>query len=259
MRSRSNLSQRIYRRHLNLVRDVRDMYIFVQQALSALEAAKVQYRAADRRGGKNKRYYVPAAGRTKFAQRKDAELIGIYDRYSEHGLYETFLVSGVSIFESFLGDVLRYVLDEYPRSVTRKYPEIPASTSIGVDAVLNSNTKDDILREIIDRHLCGVFYARPQVYINYLCELTGANRDDPAFDDYIEIKATRDLLVHGDATINRIYLEKVGEKARGRLGELMRVDGDYFDRYVRTVTRISGILERDSNVKFPPRQDPPEV
>ena len=254
--TRSTLSQRIYQRHIKLVREVRDMYIFVQQAIGALEAAKTRFNGADRRGGKDKRYYVPASGRTKFAQRKDAELIAIYERYSTHGLYETFLISGVAVFESFLGEILRYVFEEYPKSITRKYPDIAACTAIPVDVVLDGTTKDQIVRELIDRHVASVFYARPHVYVGYVCELTGADRDDPAFADYIEIKATRDLLVHGDASINQIYLDKAKDKARGSIGDTARVDCTYFDHYIRTVTRISGIFERDSNYKFPAREKP---
>lgn len=234
------------------------MYIFVQQAIGALEAVKTRYNGADRRGGKDKRYYVPASGRTKFAQRTDAELIAIYERYSAQGLYETFLVSGVSVFESFLGDILRYVFEEYPSSITRKYPEIPACTAIPVDLVLKGTSKDQIVRELIDRHVTGVFYARPQAYVGYVCQLTGTAGDDPVFADYIEIKATRDLLVHGDASINQTYLDKARGKARGSVGETARVDCAYFNHYVRTVTRISGIFERDSNHKFPPREKPNE-
>lgn len=251
--SRSRLSKRIYHRHIQLVRDIRDMYIFIQQALTALNAAKSEKDPADKRGGKDKRYYVPAAGRTKFARRKNHELIAIYDRYLTTGLYQTFLVSGVSIFETFLADIFKFVFEEYPQSIARKFPNVPPTTGVPIDLVFSSANKSEIVDEIVNRHLAGVFYARPEFYIAYLCELTGANRTDPAFDDYIEIKATRDLIVHGNLIVNSVYLDKAGPKARGKVGDEIPVNEKYFGHFIGTVTRISGILERDSQRKFPLR------
>lgn len=251
--SRSRLSKRIYHRHIRLVREVRDMYIFIEQALAALNAAKAEKDPSDNRGGKDKRYYVPAAGKTKFARRKNDELIAIYDHYLTTGLYETFLVSGVSMFETFLADIFKFVFEEYPQSIGRKFTGISATTALPVDVVFDSANKSEIVEEIVNRHLAGVFYARPDVYTAYLCELTGANRDDKAFADYIEIKATRDLIVHGNLIVNGVYLDKAGPKARGKLGAEIPVDEKYFGHFVGTVTRISGILERDSQKKFPLR------
>lgn len=251
MASRSSLSQNIYNRHLSLVSEIRDMFIFVQQAVATLVEAKSKYNLADRRGGRDKRYYVPVAGKTKFAQRRDAELIAIYDRYTSRGLYETFLVSGVSIFETFLADVMRLVFLTYPRSVMQKFPSVPSSTTLPVEVVFDKNSKEAIIEEVIRRHLGAVFYSRPDAYIGYFCELVGADGSDRAFADFIEIKATRDLLVHGEAVVNQIYLDKSGSRARGALGQSVSVDESYFSHFVRTVTRISGIVERDSNKKFP--------
>lgn len=251
MADRSHLSHRIYRRHLALVRELRDMYIFLQQATPALEAAKAMHIPDDKRGGKDKRYFVPVAGRTKHAQRKDADLIAIYDYYLKYGLYKTFLVTGVSEFEVFLADVLTFVFEQYPGGISRKYPGIQATTSVDIETVVNRDSQEDIVTEAIRKHVQGVFYAKPSTYINYVCEIVGANRNEDAFAEYIEIKATRDLLVHGDAKVSTVYLAKSGERARATLGDVLDVDEEYFGHFVKTATRISGVIERDSKSKFP--------
>ena len=79
------------------------MHIFLKQALPLPEKAKEEYGASKHK--KDRRYYVPSIRRTKFARRNDNELKNIYDRFITRSLYETFLVMGVSQFESFLADV----------------------------------------------------------------------------------------------------------------------------------------------------------
>ncbi len=106
---------------------------------------------------------------------------------------------------------------------------------------------------MIERHLTSVMYGKPDAYLRYASELCGIDISDVVFQDYIEIKATRDLLVHNDSEINSVYIEKVGTKARGKLGDPINVDVDYFAHCVGVFTRISGIIERDTGRKFPPK------
>ena len=106
--ARRTLALRIASLQHAFVREANDMHIFLEQALPLLEEAKEEYGASKHR--KDRRYYVPAIGRTKFARRKDSELKKIYDRFITCSLYETFLVMGVSRFESFLADVTRVPL-----------------------------------------------------------------------------------------------------------------------------------------------------
>ena len=250
--SRSLLAKRIYRRHLGFVRELRDMYIFLQQGLPLLQDAKDRYAGSSHK--KDRRYYIPAVGRRKFARRKDAELKAIFDRYIGRSLYETFLVSGVSQFETFLIDVLSLVLHEYPKSITRKVLDMPACSTVPVDVILDASSREGAIDQMIERHLAAVMYGRPEAYLRYISDLCGIDISDSVFQDYIEIKATRDLVVHNDSEINHVYLAKAGSKARGNLGDPVGVDSNYFAHCVGVLTRISGIIERDTGRKFPPNE-----
>lgn len=227
------------------------MFIFLQQALPILQEVKEHYSESSHK--KDRRYYVPAVGRRKFARRKDTELKAIFDRYVGRSLHETFLVSAVSQFENFLVDVLSLVFHEYPKSITRKVPDVPACNTIPVDVILDASSREEAIDEMIERHLTSVMYGKPEGYLRYISELCGIDVTDDVFQDYIEIKATRDLLVHNDSEVNHMYLSKAGKKARGKLGDPVHVDSDYFSRCVGILTRISGIVERDTGRKFPPK------
>jgi len=228
------------------------MYIFLEQALSLLEEARAAYSQSEHK--KDRRYYVPAVGRRKFARRKDDELRGIYDRYVGHSLYATFLVNGVAMFECFLSDILTYALHEYPKSITLKIHDVAACDTIPVDILLDATDRDSAFAEIIRRRVESVMFSRPQAYIRYISEICGVDFSDEVFACYYEIKATRDLLVHNDSKINAVYLSKAGTKARGQIGDPVPINGFYFRHCVAVLSRISGIVSRDSHKKFPPRE-----
>ena len=101
--------------------------------------------------------------------------------------------------------------------------------------------------------MTAVMYGRPGAYLRYVSELCGVDISDGVFSDCVEIKATRDLLVHNHSEINDVYLAKAGAKARGTLGDPVRVDSSYFAHCVGVLTRIFGIVERDTGHKFPPK------
>lgn len=248
-KSRSPVARNIYRRHLAFVREIRDMYIFIQQSLTHLESAKSTYAASEHK--KDRRYFVPAVGRRKFARRKDAELKAIYNRYLNGGLYEIALVSAVSQFESLLTDVLSVIHREYPKGIAHNVQDIQSQNSVPIDVLLNATDIEDAIDEVIRRRLTTVMYGRPEAYIRYLGEVAGVDVTDEVFPQYLEIKATRDLIVHCRSEINSVYLAKAGACARGKIGDAISVDRTYFEYCIAVFTRISGIIERDTNTKFP--------
>ena len=120
-----------------------------------------------------------------------------------------------------------------------------------MELVLGSANLDEVLEHTITDHLNSVFYAAPKAYLEYLSKIAETKVTDPAFDDYIELKATRDLLVHNSRVVNSTYLNKAGQKARGAEGDRIAVDSGYFDRSLATLKRISGIIKRDVEITFP--------
>ena len=246
------LALRIASLQYAFVGHINDIHIFLGQARPILQNAKAKYAESEHK--KDRRYYVPAVGRTKFAKRKDHELKEIYDRFLERGLYESFIVSTVARFESFLADTLRLIILEYPHKLTIGVHGVPPCRQVSIDVLLNASEIGEALGRVIDHHIASVFYASPTEYFGYLGTLVGVDTNDPAFDEYSEIKATRDLLIHANGVVNRGYLSKVGRKARATLGTRILIDKKYFDDRLANLKRLSGIVKRDVGKAFPTKK-----
>lgn len=246
--SELTLPRKIYRLHLALVRRLNDVHIFIQQAVPLLEDARNTYETSLHK--KDRRYYVPTVGRAKFARRKDKELKEIYERFIARELYENLIVTAVSQFESFLFDVLRLVVSSYPQKLALNVRGVETNRDVPLDVLLQSESLEDALNQVIARRLNSISYAAPRAYLAYIKHVASIDTDDESFLDYIEIKSSRDLIVHNSGIINELYLQKAGEKARGNLNEKIMVDALYFDNCIATLKRLSGIVRRDIDRNF---------
>ncbi len=246
--NKDNLERRVYRLHLSNVRRLNDTHIFASQSIPVLEEVRDEFRQS--KSKRDKRYYVPYKGRAKFAKRTDAELKKIFNKYIDSGLYANLIIASVSQLETFLGDVLRYVIFCYPQKLSTKVKGISISKDVSLDFVVGSNSISEVLEKEIDRRINDVFYASPFLYFEYFKEITGVDTMDEAFEDFIEIKATRDLLVHNTGKVNQLYLSKAGGMARGKNGDRLEIDEEYFEQCIAVMKRVSGIVQRDIEEKF---------
>lgn len=246
--TKDKLERRIYRLHINNVRRLNDTHIFASQSIPVLEDVRDDYRKS--KSKRDKRYYVPFKGRSKFAKRTDAELKKIFDKYIASELYMNLIIASVSQFESFLSDVLRLVILCYPKKLSTKVKGISVSKDVPLEYLLESSSISEALEKEIDRRVNEVFYAAPLIYFEYFNAVTGVGVNEDVFEDYIEIKATRDLLVHNTGHINSIYLHKAGSKARGESGDKVVIDSEYFDHCLAVMKRVSGIVQRNIEKKF---------
>jgi hypothetical protein len=88
-----------------------------------------------------------------------------------------------------------------------------------------------------------------------MAKIAGVDTSDKAFGHYIEIKASRDIIIHNNRIANATYKSKAGEYARAQVGESVVVDAKYFDHTVMILKRISGIVARDTKKTFGRKDD----
>jgi hypothetical protein len=245
----ASLARRVARLQVGIVRELNNIHIFLEQAIPLLRAARDVHATSTHK--KDRRYTVPSVRRAKFARRKDREIKQIYDYFTSNRLYESFLLTAIAEFESFLGRVLREILCEYPIKLSTSVQGIPPYKQVPLETLLTAATVDGAVRAAITEHLGNVFFAQPKAYLEYVSKVAGLKADDPSFDSYVEIKATRDLVIHNHGIVNAVYLQKAGKKARGALGQAISVDSAYFDGAIATLKRVSGIIKRDVEKTFP--------
>lgn len=249
-----NLARKVYRMHLSLVRRVNDTHIFAAQAIQVLQDAKTGQLSIGGKDGKDKRYDVPSVKKANFARRKPHEVKNIYSRFLDRELYENFIVSAVSQFESFLFETLRIILTAYPHKLKINVKGLEIERTVSLDTLLGKQDINEVLAEIVESRIVAISYANPRTYLQFVGKLAEIDVEDKAFEDYLEIKATRDLLIHNSGVSNAIYRSKSGAKARAEIGQFVPIDQAYFDHCVATIKRISGIVSRDVTSAFPTKK-----
>ena len=150
--------------------------------------------------------------------------------------------------------MLRLIITEHPQKLTLNVRGIETAREVPIEILLQSSNLEDALNEVIERRLNAISYAPPKAYLEYLGHIVGMETSDLAFMDFIEIKATRDLIVHNSGIINDVYLSKAGDRQRGNIGEKAVIDSKYFDHCIATLKRVSGIIKRETEKNFPIRE-----
>jgi hypothetical protein len=140
-------------------------------------------------------------------------------RYTQE-LASATLQKFASIFECFLHDLLSRWLQSFPQSL--------ASRQISAKDIFALPDKDAIIGALIEKELKDVFFDRPTNWFSYLRDRVGVSPlSDLDVEQFVEIKATRDVLVHGQGVANAYYLDKAGKAARVAQGQSLNVSEPY--------------------------------
>ena len=239
-KSGGSLAERIRKRQAALVRELNDQHIFVQQALPVLEDSRqARARSTD---ASDRKFVVPSRKRKGVARRTDAEIKRIYDAFIDREFFATSLIAAVSRTEAFVFDVLRMVLCEYPEKLSLSTQGNRAELNVPLPVALRAKRLADILDAMVDKRLNAAGYASPREYLTYFNAVTGIGVDGQEFESYIEIKATRDLLVHSSGIVNATYLEKAEGAKRGKAGKLVPIDRPYYDHSIAVLKKLAGLI-----------------
>ncbi len=141
-------------------------------------------------------------------------------RYEADFLPKLSFQHSVSIFESWLFDILRYLLADNNRLNKKR--------KMDIGEIISSSSMDDVLSKIIESELNEIRYKKPIDWFSYLNSFVNISLPTTEEVEKIsEIKASRDILVHNEGICNSIYLEKVGKLARAHDGKKLCFDHNY--------------------------------
>ena len=147
--------------------------------------------------------------------------------------YVRSIVFLVSLTEDYLATSLKRLLCAYPQKllISLKGKTLGATEQYPVDVreIVAAESLDTVIEKLAMQRVSSALYASPKVYLAYFNEVCGVKFKETTWNAYVEIKATRDLLVHSDGRVNNIYIEKTGQRARFGLSEKIIVDANYFD------------------------------
>ena len=146
-----------------------------------------------------------------------------------NNVYSSAFVSMVANAEWFLAELIRLILQYKNNLIIApiKNEQDEKDITIPVSKIIKETTKE-IIDELIESRLASLFYAGPKIQKKYVCEHLGLNIEEENWNDWIEYKARRDLIVHSNSKVNNIYLSKCGENAKYKKDDIVSFDKNEF-------------------------------
>lgn len=229
--------------HQRHVRRINDIFIEAQLSVQGLGTVLDSVAAMQERGQKRFKIDAPSTkGRERNISR-DLDLIReiISERIASKEYVQS-IVFAVALVESYISSSLVNVIRTHPQKilVSPKGNEPREGTSLSIDVreVVNATSLDTLIAEKAAQRVRDAGYAKPESYFSYCAQVFGFEFGEDLRQQYIEIKATRDIHVHNDGIANSIYVRKVGTLARAAEGESLPVDGEYLRESIACLKQV---------------------
>lgn len=140
----------------------------------------------------------------------------------------------IAHFETMLSDFSKKVLQFYPQKLS-----IIKKENIALS--VNNLNNGELIEQIIDNEINRIFYSNLNEQIRILQDISGVqiNSNILDIDNLIEIKETRNLLLHNNLIVNDLYLNKTkGVKRAHKKGDVINIDKEYFEKSILHILRI---------------------
>jgi hypothetical protein len=238
------VSKAIYTRHIRLYRLLNDSWIFTE-----LLRPDLKKRAETLRASKSKvkrSYEVPKRNSTVHSKRRDEDIGLMFHAQHERGIFETNIVSLVSRTEAFIQDSLAIVATAYPQ----KLSVLADKGGIPLDLFLEHEEREDVIRRFVAMKCEGLMFGKPSEYLEKAAKVLTIELDADLVKAFIEIKASRDIIIHNSGRINKLYTEKAGDQRRGEDGEELVIDRAYFRHVIVTLKKLAGQIQSRTEEKY---------
>jgi len=221
----------IFRRsRAKAIRTLNNIYVMNTIARSSLKEARNDLRS-DRL--KRLNFEVPTvSGETITIAKRKTKVLSLLDEAIERDLYSQSIITAVAVTEAYLVRSLTTILIWFPDKLS------PEQKKIDLSLVLESDDINEVILRVVQRQVYFVFYASPLKYFEYMEKAFAFELPQEVKEQYAEIKATRDILVHNSGEVNDLYLSKAGDRARADEEELVPLDAEYFEQSIRTMKSL---------------------
>ncbi|MCA9000245.1 MAG: hypothetical protein KDA80_24820 [Planctomycetaceae bacterium] len=157
---------------------------------------------------------------TTGSQTDGTEIAHLAQQYVTGYLASATFQDFVAIFERFVFEFLTAWLTEYPRSL--------AGQQLKFQTVLDAADKSEVMAFVVEREVTGLAYKKVSDWFQYLEKLVNLGcPSEELIRQIVEIKASRDVLVHNSGIVNAIYVSKSGELARFVAGDKLELPESY--------------------------------
>jgi hypothetical protein len=151
----------------------------------------------------------------------------------------------VTIIENLLVDILRNVLLEYPNKISSK-------KKFEYTIIHEAKSLEEVRTSIINSMINELTYKSPKEFAEEVNNYIGINLlEKTVYDDFIELKATRDIHIHNKGIVNEVYLNKAGPNARAKIGKELDINNQYLFESYECCIQITEIMEVELNNIWP--------
>jgi hypothetical protein len=243
-----DLHKRVGALRNSLQSGLNNTYIWTSFSRAALDLAR-----GDGQFTSLKRFHVPSKSKNKEIDRTPKDLQRIAEMAVSKEIFFSVFVYAVAQVEAFVSDLLLELLRFDNRRLKTRIKGIDHTSQIEVSDLIDCSSREELIESVIRKELAGLFYAAPSLQMEYFQKVTGLKLPEDIVASWIEIKATRDIIVHNSGIANAIYLRKVGSIARAKEGEVLPMDEEYFSGSLANmksfVGKVTSGIQRDLKKK----------
>ncbi|HHY0380389.1 hypothetical protein [Vibrio brasiliensis] len=254
---------KFYIPHVDAINNLHNIYLVTEISRNAIQEHREDLKDQDDK-------FVPLEfpdidGSLKSTPKRRAKTVKILKNAVRHDLYSNSLISSVSATEVYLEKVVELCLLNDPRRLSHSIkkqskkgklsePEIEVKiddSTIPLRNLLEAQNLEDLYKNVIRDKLHQLMYASPADYFGYLKNALGIELDQDMINTYVEIKATRDLLTHGQGYVNDVYIQKAGQQARVTdTKQRIPLPPEYFASSIGTMKKLVGDIYKLASKEF---------
>jgi len=206
-------------------------------------------RGAKLRASKSKAkkpYPVPKRKGTVTSRRRDEDIGLIFCAQHERGVFETNIVSMVSRVEAFIQECVAIAASAVPA----KLSVLADKSGIPLDLFLEHENREDVIGRFVALKCEGLMFGKPSEYLDKAAKVLSIELEPETVRAFVEIKASRDIIIHNSGLINKLYVEKAGDKSRGGAGEQLVIDDAYFRHVIVTLKALAGAIQSKTEAVY---------
>lgn len=214
-------------------KEINNLWIFVEFAKKSLEMSIVE---VEKKKKGRFAFVIPSkVNREISIPRTKSSILKVLRKAKERELHSYALIALVAVFESFCREILLKMFLHDPRRLLSSKTGSKSDKQVSLESIIESSSREDVLQEAALKRTGEIFYHPPEAIFSEIEGILDIELPEDIKRDVKETKATRDLLVHNEGVVNRIYLKKAGEQSRAVFGEEIPVDYDYFYQSVAVI------------------------
>lgn len=173
------------------------------------------------------------------------KLYGVISRQERRIIGERTLLAAVSATENFLQKIVFRIYRDFEHKLETTNEAIEQQAKI-LKIIIDSSDKQEIINRISEEKIRGIFYGNPVDFFKKDKARIGygkyfADNYEKALNQYAEIIARRNIIIHNNGKVDRKYLREIPDTTF-RLSEKIKIDKQYLKETIILLHGISTVV-----------------